>query len=67
MEKIGKIGNYRQLKAACCYIDVIPYQTRCKSHFSPILWSGLETDLKRRRSGPVFFTFHSSLFVLFRV
>ena len=25
-----------------------PYQTRCKSHFSPILWNGFGTDLKRR-------------------
>jgi hypothetical protein len=24
-----------------------PYQSRCKSHFSPILWNGLATDLQR--------------------
>lgn len=30
-----------------------PYQSRCKSHFSPIHRNGLETDYKRRKSEPI--------------
>ena len=54
--KIVKIGNYCQLKTACCWpcsqFVVPPLLLPFSSHFPPILGNGLETDQKRRRNGP---------------
>ena len=44
---------FSQFLCLYCKSQVIPLQVLCKSHFSPILRNGLETDLKRTWNGGI--------------